>query len=156
MERCAAAWGTPVLVDSAVHSDIEHTWSCRLRQCARFSKAAGPRPIGLWEVVCERTAGGGPEEWMYELERAQPNPWQLYNEVVHCWVKSGAVGALGLLCERRGQPEGGGVVHAEDIQALERRLREGAAAPHCDLSDLAPTPAPLQEVQQPSPGVVVN
>eukprot|EP01062_Namystynia_karyoxenos_P009149 TRINITY_DN13229_c1_g1_i1.p1 TRINITY_DN13229_c1_g1~~TRINITY_DN13229_c1_g1_i1.p1 ORF type:complete len:583 (+),score=108.07 TRINITY_DN13229_c1_g1_i1:100-1848(+) len=91
VERAAAAWGTPTLLDSAVHADILHLWDCRLRKKALFPKLT-PKPIGLWEIVEARGTGQG-EEWMYELAEAKANPWNVYNEAVSRWCEVGAASA---------------------------------------------------------------
>eukprot|EP01062_Namystynia_karyoxenos_P039455 TRINITY_DN2866_c6_g1_i1.p1 TRINITY_DN2866_c6_g1~~TRINITY_DN2866_c6_g1_i1.p1 ORF type:complete len:687 (+),score=115.49 TRINITY_DN2866_c6_g1_i1:88-2148(+) len=143
VERAAAAWHVSTLIDSAVRQDTESTWYCRLRKRVIFPKVSR-KSIGLWEVV---GAAGGPkenEEWMYEMESAQKNPWAAYNEAVQQWCAAGADAALEVIAGAVSQTTSGGAV-AEALCALQNHALAGADPPEGPLTAaaLAGDPAPI-------------
>eukprot|EP01062_Namystynia_karyoxenos_P013915 TRINITY_DN149_c1_g1_i2.p1 TRINITY_DN149_c1_g1~~TRINITY_DN149_c1_g1_i2.p1 ORF type:complete len:787 (+),score=172.53 TRINITY_DN149_c1_g1_i2:99-2459(+) len=144
-ERAAAAWGVGVLVDAAVHSDVEPFWSCRLRKRVCFPKLSSKR-IALWQVVEDRMGDQSGDEWMYELESARPNPWRGYNAAVETWCTQGAEQALGVVTRAlEGLGTGGSTAAREGLLAVRELAQEGAAPPVGDLSAaaFAGDPAPL-------------
>eukprot|EP01062_Namystynia_karyoxenos_P030112 TRINITY_DN2251_c2_g2_i1.p1 TRINITY_DN2251_c2_g2~~TRINITY_DN2251_c2_g2_i1.p1 ORF type:complete len:713 (+),score=181.08 TRINITY_DN2251_c2_g2_i1:72-2141(+) len=147
-ERCAAAWGTPALIDSAVQADTEHLWSCRLRKLVSFPKLSRESPIGLWEVVSERLSvrpSRAGAEWMYELAEAPPNPWEPYNEALQRWAARGDVqDLLDAVGEGLDSPVGNTAVAAALIALREYALSSGVPAVGAlSPASFAGDPAPL-------------
>eukprot|EP01062_Namystynia_karyoxenos_P084188 TRINITY_DN9850_c0_g1_i2.p1 TRINITY_DN9850_c0_g1~~TRINITY_DN9850_c0_g1_i2.p1 ORF type:complete len:548 (+),score=103.57 TRINITY_DN9850_c0_g1_i2:462-2105(+) len=144
-ERAAAAWRVGVLIDAAVHADAEMLWSCRLRKRVSFPKFSQSL-IGLWEVLGERLGERGPDEWMYELENAQPNPWRAYNDAVGRWCDGAVEQALGLIADAltKAGPDCDPAVR-DALLAARELAQEGAEPPVGQLTAaaLAGCPAPL-------------
>eukprot|EP01062_Namystynia_karyoxenos_P064511 TRINITY_DN5748_c0_g1_i1.p1 TRINITY_DN5748_c0_g1~~TRINITY_DN5748_c0_g1_i1.p1 ORF type:complete len:819 (+),score=178.07 TRINITY_DN5748_c0_g1_i1:132-2459(+) len=92
-ERLAAQWGTRLLVDHSVYSDAQTTFDCRRRQRVVFPKRGSPDPISFWELTAQRMGGGG-DEWMYELERAGRDRWEVHNQCADMWIKGMSKDAL--------------------------------------------------------------
>eukprot|EP01062_Namystynia_karyoxenos_P055178 TRINITY_DN4590_c1_g3_i1.p1 TRINITY_DN4590_c1_g3~~TRINITY_DN4590_c1_g3_i1.p1 ORF type:complete len:696 (+),score=132.54 TRINITY_DN4590_c1_g3_i1:114-2090(+) len=143
-ERAAAAWSASVLIDSAVHDDAEALWSCRLRKRVTFAKHSS-KPIGLWEVTGDRMVDNNPEEWMYQLENAQPNQWQPYNRAVELWCDGAAAEALGLIQQQLSGVVGVDADLGGALLAVRDHLQRGASPPVGSLAAaaLAGDPAPL-------------
>eukprot|EP01062_Namystynia_karyoxenos_P083968 TRINITY_DN9786_c0_g1_i1.p1 TRINITY_DN9786_c0_g1~~TRINITY_DN9786_c0_g1_i1.p1 ORF type:complete len:676 (+),score=137.06 TRINITY_DN9786_c0_g1_i1:73-2028(+) len=152
-ERAAAAWGIGALIDTAVHSDAEQFWSCRLRKMVSFPKLQRGSLVGLWEVVAERLPQGGePDEWMYQLDRAEPNPWAPYNAVLQKWYDGTAPEALVAVHSSVRAP-----AHSSDkedpgaaapgLQVLLGHIRSIGRAPACDFTPrgLCGDPAPVEQ-----------
>eukprot|EP01062_Namystynia_karyoxenos_P031019 TRINITY_DN2303_c0_g7_i1.p1 TRINITY_DN2303_c0_g7~~TRINITY_DN2303_c0_g7_i1.p1 ORF type:complete len:666 (+),score=114.42 TRINITY_DN2303_c0_g7_i1:82-2079(+) len=90
LERIAAGWRTPVLLDGVVHDDAQLHWDCRLRKVLTHTKLSGG-PVPLWEVCAEKGAARTSQtEWMYEMSAAPSNPWTGYNTAVQLWCRVGA------------------------------------------------------------------
>eukprot|EP01062_Namystynia_karyoxenos_P058454 TRINITY_DN4999_c1_g2_i1.p1 TRINITY_DN4999_c1_g2~~TRINITY_DN4999_c1_g2_i1.p1 ORF type:complete len:743 (+),score=143.18 TRINITY_DN4999_c1_g2_i1:74-2230(+) len=136
MERLAAAWGLAVLVDDLVREDSESAWDYRLRLVLTFPKRGQPAPFGLWELAGQKLREGGADEWMYELEAAQPNPWLRYNEVLRTWCAGQRERALELAGV---QPDG-------RVGALVAYIERGDAPPTGELGAVSPLP-PTREAE---------
>eukprot|EP01062_Namystynia_karyoxenos_P009963 TRINITY_DN13529_c0_g1_i1.p1 TRINITY_DN13529_c0_g1~~TRINITY_DN13529_c0_g1_i1.p1 ORF type:complete len:699 (+),score=129.14 TRINITY_DN13529_c0_g1_i1:66-2099(+) len=102
IERLAAAWRAKVLVDGAVHADVAQTWFCRLRCSAVFPKLGHEREFPLWQLYGQRSKDEGePEEWMYELDAMQQDPFTPHTAATKLWLagstaQAAAVAAQGL------------------------------------------------------------
>eukprot|EP01062_Namystynia_karyoxenos_P079275 TRINITY_DN8325_c0_g4_i2.p1 TRINITY_DN8325_c0_g4~~TRINITY_DN8325_c0_g4_i2.p1 ORF type:complete len:781 (+),score=94.80 TRINITY_DN8325_c0_g4_i2:94-2343(+) len=94
VERAAAGWGTPVLIDSEVQSDCSTTWDCRLRKVLVFPKRGTTRPVGLWDVHAKKPDAmeSSQGEWMYQLSRTAANPWDQYNLLVSQFAENPEAG----------------------------------------------------------------
>eukprot|EP01062_Namystynia_karyoxenos_P072671 TRINITY_DN6901_c0_g1_i1.p1 TRINITY_DN6901_c0_g1~~TRINITY_DN6901_c0_g1_i1.p1 ORF type:complete len:656 (+),score=120.41 TRINITY_DN6901_c0_g1_i1:67-1968(+) len=144
LERVAAAWSSSVLVDSAVQLDVQQHWNCRLRHRALFPKLTA-RPIGLWEAVGQKVAPVHPEEWMYELESAEPNPWAPYNAAAIKWYDADVTTALHVVNTAL-EKEAHGSDAAQGLRALQELLQSGAAPQDVALSAVswAGVPTPVE------------
>eukprot|EP01062_Namystynia_karyoxenos_P039446 TRINITY_DN2866_c0_g2_i4.p1 TRINITY_DN2866_c0_g2~~TRINITY_DN2866_c0_g2_i4.p1 ORF type:complete len:646 (+),score=109.74 TRINITY_DN2866_c0_g2_i4:183-1940(+) len=141
MERAAAAWRAGTLLDAVVHQDTTSSWHCRLRKRVTFPKLS-PKPIGLWEVTQPAEGAQHNDEWMYEMESAQKNPWEAYNNAVMSWCEEKREAALAVV-EAALLLQDGAV--AEALHALRKQVQEGTAAPEGPLTAgaLAGDPSPL-------------
>eukprot|EP01065_Artemidia_motanka_P017101 TRINITY_DN20671_c0_g1_i1.p1 TRINITY_DN20671_c0_g1~~TRINITY_DN20671_c0_g1_i1.p1 ORF type:complete len:613 (+),score=72.90 TRINITY_DN20671_c0_g1_i1:54-1892(+) len=89
LERVSAQLGV-VLVDESVGADgdLSATFFTKLMERLCYAKR-GPRPFLVWQLTGRREAGGGPEEWMYEMERQVPNPHESWNRLLKEWLDFG-------------------------------------------------------------------
>eukprot|EP01065_Artemidia_motanka_P042781 TRINITY_DN5791_c0_g1_i1.p1 TRINITY_DN5791_c0_g1~~TRINITY_DN5791_c0_g1_i1.p1 ORF type:complete len:579 (+),score=111.77 TRINITY_DN5791_c0_g1_i1:183-1919(+) len=87
LERVAATLGG-VLVDEIVgaDSDVGSTFFSVLVERLVYRKR-GAKPFLVWQLSDRRAAGSGPDEWMYELERQVPNPYEEWNKSLEQWLK---------------------------------------------------------------------
>eukprot|EP01062_Namystynia_karyoxenos_P011230 TRINITY_DN14011_c0_g4_i1.p1 TRINITY_DN14011_c0_g4~~TRINITY_DN14011_c0_g4_i1.p1 ORF type:complete len:701 (+),score=167.97 TRINITY_DN14011_c0_g4_i1:82-2103(+) len=134
LERLAARWGTPVLADATVHSDIADTWRCRLLGAASFPKL-GARDFLLWEADGERGRGSeeNPEEWMYELAGQNPDPWEEHTAALRQWLGGDAAAAqalAGAALEKQAE----GPVRAA-LESLRADSSSGQPVPRYELSE---------------------
>eukprot|EP01065_Artemidia_motanka_P004986 TRINITY_DN1236_c2_g3_i1.p1 TRINITY_DN1236_c2_g3~~TRINITY_DN1236_c2_g3_i1.p1 ORF type:complete len:667 (+),score=158.22 TRINITY_DN1236_c2_g3_i1:36-2003(+) len=89
--RTATLGGIPVLVDGKVHSDICTTWEVRLREGFYVPKLN--TRMRLWQPLRERVAAFC-DEWMYQLEQGEQNPWDAYNDASVLWLEGMRGGAV--------------------------------------------------------------
>eukprot|EP01062_Namystynia_karyoxenos_P031982 TRINITY_DN23654_c0_g1_i1.p1 TRINITY_DN23654_c0_g1~~TRINITY_DN23654_c0_g1_i1.p1 ORF type:complete len:680 (+),score=186.57 TRINITY_DN23654_c0_g1_i1:102-2141(+) len=125
IERLAANWKVRVLVDSCTHGDLADTWRCRLRCSALWIKQGVSRSL-LWELDGERLGQCGerdsPQEWMYELAEAGPDPWQQHARAMRLWLERDFAGAAEA-ASAPAEPEG-----APQLPELQEALKQLAAA----------------------------
>eukprot|EP01062_Namystynia_karyoxenos_P011228 TRINITY_DN14011_c0_g2_i1.p1 TRINITY_DN14011_c0_g2~~TRINITY_DN14011_c0_g2_i1.p1 ORF type:complete len:689 (+),score=172.82 TRINITY_DN14011_c0_g2_i1:43-2109(+) len=87
LERVAADWRVGVLVDAQTHADLAQTWRSRLICTAVFHKQNTEKLSMLYEVIQELYSGSTDNnEWMYELESMDKDPWACYNAAMRLWL----------------------------------------------------------------------
>eukprot|EP01065_Artemidia_motanka_P027007 TRINITY_DN3224_c0_g2_i1.p1 TRINITY_DN3224_c0_g2~~TRINITY_DN3224_c0_g2_i1.p1 ORF type:complete len:597 (+),score=206.18 TRINITY_DN3224_c0_g2_i1:58-1848(+) len=140
LERVASQNGA-VLADDAVGrcADVLTCFFTQLVERVVFAKS-GPRPFLLWRLRGKRETGGGPAEWMYELERQQANPFEDWNNRLHAWLGDAEGDAAPLA------PPTAALNVREQSRMVEATVVGGsvaleAAARHAELSSLSLQPA---------------
>eukprot|EP01065_Artemidia_motanka_P052569 TRINITY_DN9532_c0_g1_i1.p1 TRINITY_DN9532_c0_g1~~TRINITY_DN9532_c0_g1_i1.p1 ORF type:complete len:693 (+),score=141.26 TRINITY_DN9532_c0_g1_i1:90-2081(+) len=93
LERVSRQLNTKILCDTVVCRDIAQQYKCKLCLYAEFSKFDHGRQFGLYEITGTLRASGEAEEWMYELDKREPNPWAPYNAAMRMWVHGNVPGA---------------------------------------------------------------
>eukprot|EP01062_Namystynia_karyoxenos_P028390 TRINITY_DN2151_c0_g1_i1.p1 TRINITY_DN2151_c0_g1~~TRINITY_DN2151_c0_g1_i1.p1 ORF type:complete len:665 (+),score=158.34 TRINITY_DN2151_c0_g1_i1:65-1996(+) len=86
LERIAAHRSIKVLIDNKVYQDASVTWMCK-----QIDRVYHPKhlkgPFNVWSVVGCPAAQGKVDEWMYELEDREPNPYEMYNKIIASIIK---------------------------------------------------------------------
>eukprot|EP01065_Artemidia_motanka_P039696 TRINITY_DN4880_c0_g1_i2.p1 TRINITY_DN4880_c0_g1~~TRINITY_DN4880_c0_g1_i2.p1 ORF type:complete len:602 (+),score=81.15 TRINITY_DN4880_c0_g1_i2:78-1883(+) len=90
LERVAANLFT-VLVDQVIGADaeVEKHFLRILAERLCFAKR-GPRPFLVWHLAGQRSVDNSPSEWMYELMRQAPDPYEDWNSRLLVWLNFGA------------------------------------------------------------------
>eukprot|EP01062_Namystynia_karyoxenos_P067708 TRINITY_DN6174_c1_g1_i1.p1 TRINITY_DN6174_c1_g1~~TRINITY_DN6174_c1_g1_i1.p1 ORF type:complete len:663 (+),score=109.96 TRINITY_DN6174_c1_g1_i1:85-1989(+) len=143
LERAAAAWDAGILCDDRVREDTETHWDFRVRAMVTFGRSEREKPAPLWELMRQKPDSGARcDEWMYEMESARPNPWNVYNHAVTAWFKLQGTEALRLARSADAAEGTAEELVARALAALASSIESGQQPPTGVLGAVFP-PAPV-------------